>query len=182
MNSNTNEDTRAAHKTVVLGIISGLIIGLYGLFVSRSHITEVAYWANIGGDWECETAFIVVDVLVLYGKILTSKRLTAKTRRAGYRLMVIGGIASVLCNIGAGLIHGSYGASVWGVAIVGVVALIEHSISVTEAKRTIKRAAKATAPAAPAVVKANRACATGCTCRRHTANRVPVTTQSVMVP
>lgn len=181
---NATQNTREidpARKLVVFGILSGLLFAGYCLYLSREHITFVGYFIGLRA-LEAETLFIFIDFLALYGKMLTSKKLSAKTRRIGYKFMIGGGAASLICNVLAGLVHGEYGQAGYGAAIVGLIVSLEYAIANTKAKATTKRKPR-TATAAPAagairpvrIVGTGRAkCAPGCTCRKHTANRVSV--------
>jgi len=125
----------AAKRTMVAGIISGALIALYGLWISRSHITHIGYALGLG-KLEAETLFVFIDFIAIYGKVLTSKRLAAKTRRIGYRFLMFGGAASLVCNVASGVLSGSFGAAIYGAFIVGIVAALEYAIANTKAKAT----------------------------------------------
>ena len=89
------------------------------LYVSRDHITEVAYWMGLRG-YQAETLFILVDIVALTGKVLNTGYFDKPTRRMGFKLMLGAGTASLACNVGAGiLIHSSAGLAVYGAMIVG---------------------------------------------------------------
>lgn len=127
----------AAKRTMAAGIISGALIALYGLWISRSHITHIGYALGLG-KLEAETLFVFIDFIAIYGKFLTSKRLAAKTRRIGYRFLMFGGAASLVCNVASGILDGSFGAAIYGAFIVGIVAALEYAIANTKAKATAK--------------------------------------------
>jgi hypothetical protein len=133
-----------------------------------------AYAAHIGGRFECETLFVIVDFVALYGKLLMSKRLTAKTRRIGKWSLVVAGSASLACNVAAGILRGSLGAAFYGtIIIVGVVGRLEYVVANTKAKATYNTNTPRT-PKAPALAKrSTRACAPGCGCGKYKA-RYPV--------
>lgn len=138
----------AAKRTVAMGIVSGLLIALYGLWISRGHITHIGYALKLT-PFEAETLFVLVDFLAIYGKVLTHKRLQAKTRRIGYRMMLAGGTLSLTCNVASGVMSGGIGAALYGAFVVGIVAWLEYAIANTKAKATqtaarAPRAAKAT--------------------------------------
>lgn len=88
--------TNPVRRTVAMGILSGALIAVYGLYLSREHITHVGYAMGLK-PLEAETLFIFIDIVAIYGKMLTSKHLTAKTRRTGYKFLAFGGAASLVC-------------------------------------------------------------------------------------
>lgn len=144
---NDKELAAAAAKRVArLGVISGLAIAVYALFISRNHITEIGDWLRLT-SLEAGTLFVFVDFIAIYGKILTHHRLQAKTRRIGYRFMMFGGGLSLICNIGSGVITRNYGESVYGAFIVGIVAALEYAIANTKAKAVRLEVDRAAAPA-----------------------------------
>ncbi len=136
----------AAKRTMVFGVISGALIALYGLWISRSHITHIGYALGLNTS-EAETLFVFIDFIAIYGKMLTSKRLTAKTRRIGYRFLIFGGVASLACNVASGALLGQPGAAVYGAFIVGIVAALEYAIANTKAKTVVKPRTRAVTPA-----------------------------------
>lgn len=125
----------AAKRTVFVGILSGVAIFAYGLWISRSHITHIGYWLGLS-PLEAETLFVFIDFLALYGKLLTSRRLKAKTRRYGFRVMLAGFVLSTACNIGSGLLLGSLGVAGYGVLIVAIIIAVEYGVSITEAAKS----------------------------------------------
>lgn len=155
-------------KTAV--IIAVTLVMAYALYVSREHITEVATWLGVPG-WQATTAFILVDLPALIGKILQTKYFAASTRKVGGRLTYFSGGLSLVCNIGAGVIHGSYGAAEWGAFVVimflvleSVITKIKPSSAVTRAKNaaaenTIARATTAQ-PLTPRQIAARKGAAT----------------------
>lgn len=138
----------AAKRTMIIGVISGALIALYGLVISREHITEIGYALGLT-KLEAETLFVFVDFIALYGKMLTSKRLTAKTRRIGFKFLMFGGVASLGCNVIAGLLHSKPGAALYGAFIVGIVAALEYAIANTKAKTISTTARKPRKAAEP---------------------------------
>jgi len=141
----------AAKRTVITGLVSGALIALYGLWISRDHITHIGYTIGLR-PLEAETLFIFIDFIAIYGKMLTSKRLSAKTRRIGYKFLAFGGVASLGCNIASGLLLSSIGAAVYGAFIVGIVAALEYAIANTKAKATINSAPRESVERIPATV------------------------------
>lgn len=124
---------KAAKRTMVMGIVSGALIALYGLWISRGHITHIGYALKLT-PFEAETLFVLVDFLAIYGKVLTNRRLVAKTRRIGYRMMLTGGALSLACNVASGVMSGGFGAAGYGAFVVGIVAWLEYAIANTRAK------------------------------------------------
>ena len=170
MNEDKVKAVKAARRTAVIGILSGLAMFAYGLWVSRTHITHIGHALRLTG-FEAETLFVLVDFLALYGKVMTSRRLTAKARRYGFKVMLFGLSLSVGCNVASGILAGSLGAAIYGLFVVVIIVIVEYGVSITKAKTT-NTASRSTGTAAPgSTVKAahrnGRKCATGCTCKRH---------------
>jgi len=132
----------AAKRTAVVGILSGVAMFAYGLWISRGHITHIGHWLELS-RFEAETLFLLVDFLALYGKVLTSKRLSAKTRRYGFKVMMFGLGLSTICNVGSGLLVERIGAAFYGVFVVMIIVIVEYGVSITKAKTT------STTPRAP---------------------------------
>lgn len=160
---------KAAKRSAVIGVLSGVAMFAYGLWVSRGHITHIGYWLQLS-RFEAETLFVLVDFLALYGKVLTSKRLSAKTRRYGFKVMLTGLALSTLCNVGSGLLAGALGAAFYGVFLVAIIVIVEYGVSITRAK-TVSTEPRQRTPKAPEVVRpaGSRKCEPGCTCKRHKA-------------
>lgn len=156
---------RAARRTARIGIASGVLMFAYGLWVSRTHITEIGHWLELS-RFEAETLFVLVDFLALYGKLLTSGRLSAKTRRYGFKVMMIGLALSTACNIGSGVIANRVGAAAYGLFLVVIIVLVEYGVSITKAKA-------AQAPRTPKAPPAARAP------RKRTPRAVPVSPATV---
>lgn len=178
MNTNKAKIAKAVNRTKMIGRIIGLVIMGYGLYISADHITQVGHWMRLT-DMEAKTLFVFVDVVALFGKLLTSHHLVAKTRRIGYKLMIGGAAVSLICNVMAGLLTGGAGRAIYGAAIVGIVGAIEYAtlnikgktVNVDGAKRTRPQPQVAAPMSAPAAPAQRRKCATGCTCGRHSRNR-----------
>lgn len=134
----------AAKRTVITGLVSGALIALYGLWISRDHITHIGYALGLT-PLEAETLFIFIDFVAIYGKMLTSKRLSAKTRRIGYKFLAFGGAASLACNVASGILRGSVGGAVYGAFIVGIVAALEYAIANTKAKAVVNTSSRESA-------------------------------------
>lgn len=140
---------------IKVGIIVAIsLVMVYALVVSREHVTEVAHWLGVPG-WQAETAFILVDLPALIGKVLQVKYFAHSTRKVGTRLTYLSGGISLACNIGAGLILGSYGAAGWGAFVVvmflvleSVIVKIRPAAAVTRAKNAANGTAQPTAPTA----------------------------------
>lgn len=124
---------KAAKRTAIAGILSGVAMFAYGLWISRSHITHIGHALELT-QFEAETLFVLVDFLALYGKLLTNHRLTAKTRRYGFKLMLAGLAMSTVCNVASGLLTGRVGAAGYGAFVVVIIVAIEYGVSITKAK------------------------------------------------
>lgn len=138
-----------AKRTATFGMISGLLFAGYALFLSRENITHVGYVIHLK-PIEAETLFLFVDFLALFGKMLTGKRLQAKTRRIGYKWMIGGGTASLACNFFSGAVNGNYGEALYGTALVLLIVALEYTIANTKAIA----ARSASSAAGPAFVAA----------------------------
>jgi hypothetical protein len=181
-NANDIKAQATARRIVVFGLLSGVAFAVYCLFLSREHITFVGYFIRLK-PLEAETLFLFVDFLAMFGKMLTSKHLSARTRRIGYKWMIGGGTASLICNVLAGVLQNNYGEAGYGAALVGLICFLEYTIANTKAKVTTKGRARKVAPvviaqatpqATIATVRISgtgRKCQAGCTCKRHAANR-----------
>lgn len=188
MNSTTTPEVTKAQATarriVAFGLTSGIMFVIYCLFLSREHITYVGYAIRLK-PLEAETLFLFVDFLALFGKMLTHKHLSARTRRIGYKWMIGGGAASLVCNVLAGLLQGNYGEAGYGAALVGLIVFLEYTIANTKAKAankvraTVRPGFTTSTPGAPVastlptvrISGTGRTCQAGCTCKRHPANR-----------
>lgn len=159
-------------KAAVIVVIS--LVMIYALFVSREHITEVAHWLGVPG-WQAETAFILVDLPALVGKVLQLKYFSHSTRKVGTKLTYLSGAISLACNIGAGVILGSFGAAGWGAFVVvmflvleSVVVKIKPAAAVTRAKNAANGSAK---PASTKPTARQLAARKGAETRRRNAAR-----------
>ncbi len=145
------------------------LVMAYALLVSAAHITHVVTWLGVPG-WQAKTAFVLVDLPALIGKVMQLKYFAPSTRKAGRKLTYFSGSLSLACNIGSGLILGSFGAAGWG-AFVVVMFLVLESVAVkikpAAAVTRAKNAANETKTVQP--TKAGRKCAPGCTCGKHKA-------------
>jgi hypothetical protein len=151
--------TETARKIVNSGLTFGVILGIYTLWISRDHITHIGYAIGLGG-FEAQTLFLLVDFIAVYGKVLTNRKLSAKTRRIGKQGLLTGLGLSLVCNVMSGLIKGGIipadlavggvGAAIYGVFIVAMLVWIEHAVSNTKAKASTTERRAPRAPKAPA--------------------------------
>jgi len=121
----------------------GLVM-VYALFVSITHITHVAVWLGIPG-WQAKTAFLLVDLPALIGKVLGMKYFARSTQKVGTKLMFFSGAISLTCNVSSGVLEGSVGAAGWGAFVVvmflvleGVITKIRPAAAVTRAKNAVE--------------------------------------------
>lgn len=119
------------------------LVMVYALYVSMDHITHVAHWIGVPG-WQAATAFLLVDLPALIGKVLQMKYFAASTRRVGRRLTYFSGSLSLVCNVGSGLILGSYGAAGWGAFVVIMFLVLESVITKIKPAAAVTRAKNAT--------------------------------------
>lgn len=150
-----------AKRTATFGMISGLLFAGYALFLSRENITHVGYVIHLK-PIEAETLFLFVDFLALFGKMLTGKRLQAKTRRIGYKWMIGGGTASLACNFFSGAVNGNYGEALYGTALVLLIVALEYTIANTKAiaTRTTTTVETSTETLTPRQIAARKGAAT----------------------
>lgn len=141
---------RAVGRAKAIARIIGVGLLAYGLWLSRGHITEIGYAIGLS-VFEAETLFVLVDIVALLGKLLTSRLFVAKTRRIGYKLMVVGGALSLAANVTAGLLHGGLGRALYGAGVVAMIVLIEYATVNIKGKtvNTEPRARKAPEPITP---------------------------------
>jgi len=142
-------------KAFVQAAVTGLMI--YALYVSMSHITHVARWAGVPG-WEAATAFLLVDMPALIGKLLQLRYFAHTTRKAGRQMTYVSGSISLACNIFSGILHGSPGAAVWGAFVVGMFLYLESKLAKIKPAAAVTRAKNAAADSdedAPVIVRTN---------------------------
>ena len=137
-------NVRIADRVKIGVIIAVGAIMIYALFVSRDHITFVAHWLGIPG-WQAETAFILVDLPALVGKVMQLPVFAASTRKAGREMTYMSGSISLVCNVAAGLIMHSYGAAGWGVFVVGMFLYMESRLTKIKPAVAVTRAKNAAA-------------------------------------
>lgn len=140
---------RAVKRAKTIARLIGVGLLAYGLYISAGHITEIGFALKLASA-EAHTLFVFIDVVALFGKLLTASYFVARTRRIGYRLMGMGGGLSLACNIMAGVILGAYGRAIYGAFIVGMIVLIEYATVNIKGKtiNTEGRKPRAQAPAA----------------------------------
>lgn len=127
-------------RKYVTAAVTGLMV--YALWVSMTHITYVATWAGIPGA-EAKTAFILVDLVALIGKVFQLKYFAASTRKHGRQMTYVSGSISLACNVFAGILHGSVGAAVWGAFVVGMFLYLESKIAKIKPAAAVTRAKNA---------------------------------------
>lgn len=167
-------------RTAVTSATTAILI--FVLYVSKDHITDIAFWLGLHG-YQAYTLFVLIDIVALIGKVLNTKYFAKSTRTMGFKLMLAAGAMSLACNVGSGFLHGSIGAASYGAFIVAlfvaleqVVIRIKPAASVTAAKT---RAAKA-APAGPQLTARQVAARKGAATRARNAaksvspGRVPI--------
>jgi hypothetical protein len=167
--------TAPATKGNATYVTALVIVNLYALGavgLSFSHIVALGY--QVGMGWQSWLAPAFVDGLALLGRMGQSKRFSARTRRAGHRLMLGAGTLSLGANIAAG--H-TVGTRVFGAMVVAGFVIAEWYASqlapVAQRVRTRPTIPAAPATPAPAATKTTRRCPAGCTCGKH--NRRPNT-------
>ena len=138
-------------KTAVI-VVTTLIM-VYALWVSRDHITHVAFLIGLSG-YQAKTLFILIDLPALIGKVLNTKYFAASTRKMGRKMTVGSGSLSLACNVVSGIFSGGLGPAAYGAFIVmmfvwleGVVTRIKPAAAVTKAKNANSVKTKPAKPA-----------------------------------
>jgi hypothetical protein len=101
-------------------VVWGLL--LLAAVVSATHIVETAHKLGLHG-WQAFTAPALIDIVAVIGKLSMAACFTPTFRRSGFRLLMVGGILSLACNVYAG---SNLGERAWGVVVVGAFMLLEH--------------------------------------------------------
>ncbi|HEY7225236.1 MAG TPA: hypothetical protein VH561_16815 [Micromonosporaceae bacterium] len=128
------------------------MILLYALFVSASHLARVGLWLGLK-PYEANTLFVLVDAVVVTGKLMTLNVFAPTTKRCGKRLMILAGVVSLAGNVGSGVIDHSIGGAGYGVLVLAVAFLMEHAIGKIRPAAAVTKAAnvRKQATARPAV-------------------------------
>lgn len=170
-----------ANRVKLAATIVCTAILVYILFVSRDHITDTAHMMGLVG-YTASTLFILIDIPALLGKVLSTKYFAKSTRSIGFRLMLVSGSLSLVCNVLAG--H-NVGQRVYGAFIIGLFVGLEQVVTRIKPAAAVKAAATkaakaAPAPAAPAAAPKRAAkCADGCTCGKHNRRKAGEVTNPV---
>lgn len=116
----------------------------FALYQSFSHIVELSVRYGCTTPWASP---LLVDSLMLLGKLIRSPKMTKRTRRVGLGLQIFGALVSLLANIFAGQTPGdrAQGASV----IIGFL-IVEWVVEQVKPVQIDDTAAKAAAKAAAA--------------------------------
>ena len=130
--------TYAAAKT---GAYSYLGFALYQSF---SHIVELSTRYGCTNPWASP---LLVDSLMLLGKLIRSPKMTKRTRRVGLGLQAFGALASLVANILAGQ---TVGDRVQGAAVIIGFLIVEWVVEQVKPVQVDEGAAKAAARAAAA--------------------------------
>jgi hypothetical protein len=118
-----------ADRVKLAVVLAVTAIMVYALYVSKEHITEVALFVGVTG-WQAKTAFVLVDLPALIGKVLQIKSIFAvSTSKEGRQMTYVSGSLSLACNAGAGLIHQSWGAAGWGIFVVVMFLYLESKLT-----------------------------------------------------
>lgn len=129
-------------KLAVMLVVGAVMV--YALFVSRDHITEVALFIGVAG-WQAQTAFVLVDLPALIGKVMQIKAIfSGNTGRHGREMTYVSGSVSLACNATAGLIHGSWGAAGWGIFVVMMFLYLESKMTKIKPAASVTRKKNAT--------------------------------------
>lgn len=139
----------AVRRVKIVARVIGTALLAYALFLSASHITEVGHMIGLAGI-EAGTLFVFVDVMALFGKLLTLRYFVAKTRRIGYKLMLTGGLVSLVCNVTAG---DTWGARGYGAGIVCFAIAMEYATMNIKGKQVNTEPRRTRTPKAPDAVE-----------------------------
>jgi len=152
----TNMNVKIADRIKMLVVIVTALIMVYALYVSKDHITHVAHFIGIPG-WQAATAFILIDLPALIGKLMGLKYFSATTRKAGRQMTYFSGSISLICNVASGLILGSFGAAGWGAFVVMMFLYLESRITKIKPASSVTRAKNAANGEAPVKVSKGKA-------------------------
>jgi hypothetical protein len=152
-------------KLAVVLVVGAIMV--YALYVSKEHITEVALFIGVTG-WQAKTAFVLVDLPALIGKVLQIRSIfSGYTGKHGREMTYLSGSISLICNGAAGLIHGSWGAAGWGIFVVVMFLYLESKLtkirpaaSVTRKRNASTETAIAATPLTPRQIAARKGAAT----------------------
>jgi len=149
-------NVKIADRIKTLVVVVTALIMVYALYVSKDHITHVALFIGIGG-WQAHTAFVLIDLPALIGKLMGLKYFAASTRKAGRQMTYLSGSISLICNVASGLILGSFGAAGWGAFVVMMFLYLESRITKIKAAASVTRAKNAAnEDGEPATAKASK--------------------------
>jgi len=96
--------------------------------------------------WQAQTAFVLVDLPALIGKVMQIKAIfSGNTGRHGREMTYMSGSVSLACNATAGLIHGSWGAAGWGIFVVVMFLYLESKMTKIKPAASVTRKKNATA-------------------------------------
>jgi hypothetical protein len=119
-------------------------IMVYALYVSKEHITEVALFIGVTG-WQAWTAFVLVDLPALIGKVLQIRSIfSGYTGKHGRQMTYLSGSLSLACNASSGLIHHSWGAAGWGIFVVIMFLYLESKLTKIRPAASVTRKRNAT--------------------------------------
>lgn len=135
-------NVKIADRIKVAVIIVTALIMAYALFVSRDHITYVAFLIGLTG-YQANTLFVFIDLPALIGKVLQLKYFAVSTKRMGRNLMIATGTLSLVCNVVAGLFGGGYGPAGYGAFIVMMFVILEAVIVKIKPAAAVTRAKNA---------------------------------------
>jgi hypothetical protein len=161
-------------KLAVMLLVGAVMV--YALFVSRDHITEVALFVGVAG-WQAQTAFVLVDLPALIGKVMQIKAIfSGNTGKHGREMTYVSGSVSLVCNAAAGLIHGSWGAAGWGIFVVVMFLYLESKMTKIKPAASVTRKKNAATVKAAPRKRAPRATYAKRTTKSTTAKATPVST------
>jgi len=107
--------------TVIRVVVWVFMIG--AAVISFTHIVETGHMLGLG--WEAIAAPFLIDGIALVGKVSMLPRFSAKFRKSGRTLLMLGGTLSLACNIAAGHNNGQRAFGV--LVVVGFMALESHA-------------------------------------------------------
>lgn len=135
------------HATVKL-IVKGYFFG--ALAVSACHIVEASHKLHLDG-WQAYTTPFAIDGIAVIGLIMRSDSFASATQKLGFRVQMIAGLLSLLCNVYAG---STAGERIYGVMIVALF-LFSEWLSGRLESREVERAREAVARRQAAAAKAS---------------------------
>lgn len=121
----TKTTARKGTWPIVVATVISWIVLIYAMSMSSSHIITAAFKIGLVGI-AAYTAPLLVDAVAVVGKLGRLERFTEACRRSSLKLLLFGGLMSLVANVYAGE---NLGQQIHGVLVVVVALWIESHIT-----------------------------------------------------